>query len=189
MIRYITDEGAILESANYVLREIPVEPFYEVVNCESGKVLECSDSKHSRPYKRVGPYFNGERKTCGLHRLVLSTFDPNGYFPGADANHIDENKLNNKLSNLNWLSAKGNCNHGTRNQRVAESLKGVFINRKDLSKPVLQFTKSGEFVAEYPSLGEAERQTGTAHQHIGKCCNGKAKSAGGFVWKWKSSEE
>ena len=53
------------------------------------------------------------------------------------------------------------------------------------SKQVLPFSKSGEFIAEYPSIMEASRQTGCYQQHICKCCKGKRKSAGGFIWKYK----
>ena len=52
-------------------------------------------------------------------------------------------------------------------------------------KPVLQFSKDGIFIAEYSSIGEAERLTGCYHQHISKCCKGKLKSTGGFIWKYK----
>ena len=49
---------------------------------------------------------------------------------------------------------------------------------------VLQFSKTGEFIAEYPSIMEAERQTGCYHQNIIKCCKGKQKSTGGYIWKY-----
>ena len=50
---------------------------------------------------------------------------------------------------------------------------------------ILQFSKDGEFIAEYPSIKEAERQTGCYHGNICNCCKGKYKSAGGFIWKYK----
>lgn len=51
---------------------------------------------------------------------------------------------------------------------------------------VLQFTKEGEFVAEYSSAKEARRQTGINDTTIGLVCKGKGKTAGGFVWKYKN---
>lgn len=51
---------------------------------------------------------------------------------------------------------------------------------------VLQFTKEGEFVAEYSSAKEARRQTGISDTTIGLVCKGKGKTAGGFVWKYKN---
>ena len=50
---------------------------------------------------------------------------------------------------------------------------------------ILQFSKDGEFIAEYPSIKEAERQTGCHNQSICQCCKGNRKSAGGFIWKYK----
>ena len=50
------------------------------------------------------------------------------------------------------------------------------------SKKVMQFTKSGEFIREWPSMREASRQLKICH--ICGCCNGKHKSSGGYVWKY-----
>jgi hypothetical protein len=55
-----------------------------------------------------------------------------------------------------------------------------------MSKPVLQFDKEGNFIAEYPSMREAQRVFGK-NIPIDKVCNGlpKRKTAGGFIWKYK----
>ena len=50
---------------------------------------------------------------------------------------------------------------------------------------ILQFSKEGELIAEYPSIAEAERQTGCNRGNICKCCRGERKYAGGFIWKYK----
>lgn len=50
-------------------------------------------------------------------------------------------------------------------------------------RPVIQFKKTGEYVAEYHSANDAMRKTGI--RHINTCANGKRKSAGGYVWRWK----
>ena len=57
---------------------------------------------------------NGKRKKERLHRLVALAFidNPEGL---SQVNHIDENKLNNAVDNLEWCSAKYNANYGTRN--------------------------------------------------------------------------
>jgi group I intron endonuclease len=52
--------------------------------------------------------------------------------------------------------------------------------------PILQFTKEGEFIAEYFSMNEAERCSGVAKSSICRCCKGELKSAGKFVWKYKN---
>ena len=50
---------------------------------------------------------------------------------------------------------------------------------------IIQYSKDGKFIAEYPSIMEAERQTGCNNSHIGSCCKGERKSTGGFIWKYK----
>ena len=53
-----------------------------------------------------------------------------------------------------------------------------------ISIPILQFTKSGEFIKEWPSISEAERQLGIFHSSICDCLKGRYKSAGGYVWRY-----
>ena len=61
------------------------------------------------------------------------------------------------------------------------------IRENNPSKPVIQYSKDGKFLAEYPSVMEAERQTGCSQSNICQCCKGKRKSCGGFIWQYKSS--
>lgn len=56
--------------------------------------------------------------------------------------------------------------------------------KEKLSIPILQFTKDGTLIKEWPSLCEAERQLGIASSHICDCLKGRLKSAGGFVWRY-----
>lgn len=55
------------------------------------------------------------------------------------------------------------------------------------AKVICQYTKAGEFIAEYPSATHAKRATGISNASIGACCKGSLKSAGGFIWMWKDS--
>ena len=63
--------------------------------------------------------------------------------------------------------------------------KAGIIGNKKLSIPILQFSKNGEFIKEWPSIKEAGRQLGI--NGICACLKGKCKSAGGFVWKYKKA--
>lgn len=116
-------------------------------------------------------------KNHQTHRLVYFTFNY-----GADTklqvNHIDEDKLNNRLDNLNLMTAKENINWGTRNIRSALAK----------SKTVLQFDKNGNFIKEWPSISEAARIINISTGNIVKCCKGKQKTYKGFIWKYKEKE-
>ena len=52
------------------------------------------------------------------------------------------------------------------------------------ARPVMQFTKDGEFIERYPYASIASKKYGIDLSSLIKCCRGKAKSAGGFVWKY-----
>ena len=56
---------------------------------------------------------DGSRKSCQVHRLVLKTFNPCDDMDSLEVNHIDENKTNNNLNNLEWMTHTENVNHGT----------------------------------------------------------------------------
>lgn len=67
--------------------------------------------------------------------------------------------------------------------RNCSKIAGNIVGKKR-SITILQFAKSGEFVKEWPSAYEAQRQLGIWQSSICQCCNGRLKSAGGFVWRY-----
>lgn len=127
---------------------------------------------------------HGQMKDSLVHRLVAEAFIPNpSNFPAI--NHKDENPANNAVDNLEWCTLKYNQNYGTCRAKISAKLKGKFVNGPS-SKAVIQYDKSGNFVSEWPSAREAERQTGFSCRHISKCCLGKRRSAYGYIWRFKA---
>lgn len=117
-----------------------------------------------------------KRYCCRLHRLVICSHQevPENWRE-LHVNHLDEDKSNNCLSNLKWLTATENNNWGTRNERQA----------KTRSKTVYQFSKNGEFIREWQSTMEIERQLGFCHSHISKCCRGLFKTMYNYRWSYQ----
>ena len=138
-------------------------------NNKSRKEKILKPRKHTRGYFQVGLYKDGQKKVSLIHRLVAEAFIPN---PNnlETVNHKDEDKTNNAVCNLEWMSLTDN----------------VAYSQPQWAKRSVQMfdKKTGELLATFPSTHEAERITGIAQQNISKCCNGNRKSAGGYVWRY-----
>ena len=128
----------------------------------------------TKGYYQVELCKNSIAKFYKVHRLVWEAF--NGSIPeNMQVNHLNEIKTDNRLENLNLMTAKENLNWGTRNKRMAKSK----------SKPVLQFDLNDNLIKEFPSLIQVYRELGFSYGNIGYCCNGKLKQAYGFKWRYK----
>lgn len=125
-------------------------------------------TKNSKGYLGVKLYCNGKPKCFRVHRLVWEAF--NGEIPdGYEINHINENKEDNRLVNLNLMSHLENIRYGTGIKRSADKRK----------KSILQLTLDYELVKEWSSAQEAGRN-GFDCAHVNECCNGKRKTHKGF---------
>jgi len=82
----------------------------KVFSTKSGKLKQLAISFDRRGYPRVKISHNDKGQSIRIHRLVAETYleNPNNY---PQVNHIDENKNNNNISNLEWVNHKQNCQH------------------------------------------------------------------------------
>lgn len=163
----------------------------DYIACSNGRIFKLNwggkgRTREVKQHKSNGYLrFSLNNKLTLSHRFIAMCFIPNpNNLP--QINHKNEIKTDNRVENLEWCDAKYNTNYGTHNERMAKNMVGKNINHPSFSKPVMQYTKSGEFIAAYPSSKEAERQTGIYSQNILDCCHVKCrhKSAGGFVWRF-----
>jgi len=139
--------------------------------------------RNNKGYLQINLYKDRKGKNFWIHRLVAKAFLPNPQnYP--QINHVNEDKTNNAVSNLEWCSAKFNQNYGTCQKRRAVKLKGKFVNGP-CAKPVLQFNKAGNLIRKWPSAHEVERQLGFHHSSISQCCRGELKSAYDYFWKYE----
>lgn len=71
--------------------------------------------KNYKGYLKYNIYINGRRKGFYVHRLVLQTFRPVEGMEHLQVNHIDCNKENNNLDNLEWCTNEENIRHAFAN--------------------------------------------------------------------------
>lgn len=106
-----------------------------------------------------------------VHRLVAMQFI-NNPLSKPQINHIDGNKSNNIISNLEWNTPKENIQHSFNNN----------LNPKQ--RAVNQYTITGELVNTFISTREAERITHINHTGISYCAIGHYKQYKGFIWRY-----
>lgn len=131
-----------------------------------------------RGYPHVRLYANGNHKWKRVHRLVASAFVPNPD-QKPQVNHLDGNKLNNHVENLEWATERENSLHAVRTLGKGSSMEHLVKMSEVNKKPVLCV----ETDVMYSSRRDAEKHTGISHTSISKCITGKYKTAGGFHWK------
>lgn len=162
-----------------------------------GKVLKPCVTRNG--YLQVYLYNkNSIMKPRRIHRLVANAFIPKPK-DKLEVNHIDGNKNNNNMENLEWCTSSENKKHAILTGLKPKRFKGQFGKGKKnwmyqrrgkdnpCSKTVIQYNKEMNKIAEYGSTCEAERKTGICSTNIAKCCRGGAKTAGGYIWRYRDN--
>lgn len=200
-------------------RDIPgYEGYYQVSNLGrvkglsrwiNGNKRKCTDEHilkegDNRGYKRVVLSVNAVHKSFSVHRLVAEAFlpNPNNY---SQINHIDGNKTNNLVNNLEWCNASQNNLHKFRvlgyqvSQKTRDKISSASIGRKwseesrnNLSK-ILRGKKKPSLCRKvlcrttgevFSSIQEAARAKGVHGSNITMCCQGKIKQIKGWEWEF-----
>ena len=158
----------------------------------TGKAELLKPSDDGRGYLQVCLSKNKEYKMCKVHRLVAETFleNPenkpciNHKIQGDEGKKINivifnkDGTIDKERTTIEWVTYKENNNYGTHNERIAKAN----TNGK-LSKRVIQLSLLGDFIREWPSARECERN-GFYQSHVSACCRGEEKTHKGFLWMY-----
>lgn len=132
------------------------------MNLETGKVLKNSIDCNGYYYVNLG---RGNMRR--VHRLIAQAFIPNQLnLPQVD--HVDENKGNNDVSNLRWVTASQNTRHSAHKH----------------SYRINQLTLDGELLNTWESSIQIERELGYSNSYIIAVCKNKFKQAYGYKWEY-----
>ena len=120
-------------------------------------------------YLRVRLYKNNKDSKHELvHRVVAKTFLDNTH-NYKEVNHKDNNPKNNNVSNLEWCTSQYNS-------RYSKAVSVIMIH------PLCFYERT------FNCIRDAEKETGVNNASISRCCRGKQKLAGGFIWRYSKKE-
>lgn len=125
---------------------------------DNRKGKELSPAINRYGYKQVVLSRNGIRKTYAVHRLVAMAFISNPENKPT-VNHINGDKLDNRVENLEWADWREQKIHAIENGLCTENLKALKNSNKRKARPVIF---GGAY---YPSINAARKATGI-HQRV-----------------------
>ena len=162
------------------------EGIYQTSNTGWVKSFHAKDPKGrilrmgvSGAYPMVVLYKNGIAEGKTVHRLVAEAFieNPEGK---AETNHKNADPFDNRVENLEWCTRAENMQHAVNSH---------LLNRGPWScvpKPILRVNAKGQSLEYFPSMAEAERQTGISSRRICDVCRRKRRTAGNSFWKYST---
>ena len=161
---------------------------------------EMSNYPNDKGYYSANLCKNGILKRKSISRMVALQFieDVPENWQELEVNHKDEQRGNNSVDNLEWVTHEQNVNYGNHNARVSASSKGRKLTPEQCAKlselrkgkgvvAIIQRDRDGNVIAEYESIIAAAAALQLDPGNISAVCNGRRPSAGGFVFAHKVS--
>ena len=140
---------------------------------------------NSSGYYKIELYRDGKSKIFYVHRVVASVFIPNPHNK-PEVNHIDGNKLNNMVNNLEWCTISENQIHAiNKHLRNPSPMIGLKGGLNPLSKPILQYSKDGVLIRKWDSIADVEYTLGFKRSCISNNLIGNSNSSYGYIWKYE----
>ena len=170
---WITNTGVVISADRY-----------DRFNRKVGGVVK--QQKAGSGYSFVALYKNGKGRQKYVHRLVAEAFIPNPENK-REVDHIDNDKNNNNVSNLRWVTHKENQNNEITRAKMLEDT-SKYISQKGADNPfsrkVRMYSIDGEYLRTFDCLSDAATFAGVTDGSIGKVCRGERFSSGGYVWAY-----
>ena len=156
-----------------------------------GRMLKLK--RESNGYLRVNLVKDGRSKQHSVHRLVAKAFIPNPQNLET-VNHKDEDKTNNAVSNLEWLSIGDNIRYGTgikrslQNRDFKKMGEKVSLTKKlrGQTRPIIQYDLNMNELARYDSIQDAARANKIDNTGISIALHHRygCKTYKGCIWKF-----
>lgn len=130
----------------------------------------------SHGYKTVQLFNDYKSKSFLVHRIVAIAFLENLELK-KQVNHKDSNKLNNHISNLEWVTHQENTIHSFKSGKRNTKYPRIWLRKKVI---MIDSNKNKVF----NSITNASKETNISRTAIMNCLSGISKSAGNKKWKY-----
>ena len=162
-----------------------VSTFGRVKNINTNKIMKLTSKGGYLGISLTN--INGHKSFKG-HRLVALAFIPNPENK-PDVNHMDKNKHNNNISNLEWNTRSENVIHSKLNVIITTN-KNKSINRiNKITNEILEKYNSIELAAEWVFNNNLTKTTHNGRNSIGNVVTGLSKTAYGFKWELENTNQ
>lgn len=135
-----------------------------------GKMLK--PTLHKTNYYIVTLRNSGIQKVSKVHQLVMNTFNPKPSNQKLEINHIDGDKKNNRLENLEWCTHKENLQHASKHHLLS------------LYRPINQYDINGNFIKRWDSMKEARDYYGYGINSLRNACKRKSGIHKNYIWRY-----
>lgn len=131
-------------------------------------------------------------KWIGIHRLVMSTFKPISNKDTMTVDHLDHNKRNNKLSNLEWVTQKENLERANNDIAAKDDIVNLYASEKvrcfgcNLPAKVMKLEEAVEFIIKRNPKGFPSANKGRMMKQIWECAQ---KNGSAYSLTWTVVEE
>ena len=179
---------------------LKVKDFEDYTIDETGNVFSIRKNKYLKQtinrngYCKVTLQKDKYRKMFSVHRLVAQAYLKN-YSNTLQVNHINGIKTDNRVENLEMVTAKENmqkaveiglfdkCKEIQRKNTIKNNLgKYHILASESAKKRVAKYDKNNNLIQVYNSITEASRKNNINITSISYSANGKRKTGGGYIW-------
>lgn len=138
---------------------------------------------NSYNYLKIQLKKNNKYKWFFVHRLVAMAFLDN-YNENLQVNHINGIKSDNKVENLEMVTASENQLHSYRVLKNIPSMKNRFGKNHVHATKINQYDLNNNFIKQWGSIVDASKTLNINATCICNNCKARRKTAGGFIWKY-----
>ena len=125
----------------------------------------------------------GGKHIMGVHAVIAMFYDDDWY-KGCVVHHKDGDQHNNHVDNLEVMSRNEHTIQHQKEHTIFDIGEYSKTNQVGKNNPRAKAVRCVELDIVFETAREAERHTGALNGKISMCCNGKAKTAGGYHWQF-----